>query len=164
MAQIPPAPANTNAVTDASQFLNELKSATNYTLVPYGTYFNSNHKLGGGAMLLYNFNGYVGAGLGTDWAGEWRSFSGTVNAHYTLDVTTNFSATLYGVAAAGSSIGGAGTDNGSLATGEGGGFNLNYQFTPKLNAGAGLGYITRQNCGDFSGGSEMVTVTLGWKF
>jgi hypothetical protein len=155
--------AQTNS--DVSQtFIDHALQSSNITGAVYGTYFNQNHAFGGGVMALYNINDYISAGLGSDYAGEWRMFSGTVTVHYHFVVTPKLSLTLYGLAAAGTSIGGAGSDNGALATGEGGGFHWNYQLSDKWSAGLGAGYVQRQSCGDFSGGSEMGTLSIGFKF
>lgn len=158
------AQTNTPPQTGLDVFLEHALQSSNITGVVYGTYFNNNHAYGGGLMALYNIGDYVSAGLGSDYAGEWRLFSGTVTAHYSFNVTSKLSLTTYGLVAAGTSVGGAGTDNGTLATGEGGGVHFNYHFNDAWSAGLGFGYVQRQNCGDFSGGSEMLTASLGWHF
>jgi len=163
-AQTPPVPTEPPPPSQLQSFLDHALQASNITAVAYGTYFNNNHAFGGGVMALYNIGDYVSAGIGSDYAGEWRMFSGTVTAHYHFAVTPKLSLTLYGLAAAGTSVGGAGSDNGSLATGEGGGFHWTYQFNDQWSAGLGAGYIQRQNCGAFSGGSEMMTLSVGLKF
>ena len=158
------AQTNIDHTTDAQTFIDRALQSSNITAVAYGTYFNNNHAFGGGVMALYNIGDYVSAGLGSDYAGEWRMFSGTITAHYHFDLTPKISLTLYGLAAAGTSVGGAGDANGSLATGEGGGCHFTYAFTDAWGAGLGFGYVQRQNCGDYSGGSEMITATLKLKF
>jgi hypothetical protein len=77
---IPPAPAP--AIT-AQSFLTtawgDLKGATNYAIVPYATYApKAPTKIGGGALIIYNVNNYVGAGLGVDWLGGFSMVSGNV--------------------------------------------------------------------------------------
>lgn len=156
--------ADTNNPAGLQTFLDSATSASNYTAVVYASHFDSNNKFGGGVMLLYNIGDYVSAGLGSDYAGEWRMFSGTVNVHKTWNLNSKLSLDTYGIVAAGTSVGGAGTSNGSLATGEGGGAHFNYRINDKWSAGLGGGYIQRQGCGEFSGGSEIVTVSVGFKF
>ncbi len=155
--------ADTNAAPVSNSLWDGL-SITNIEAVVYGTHFDNNAKWGGGGLLLYKFNGYVSAGLGTDWAGQWRMFNGTLTLHKSWNLTPKLSVTTYGLAAAGTSIGGAATDNGTLASGEGGGAHFNYQINNKWNAGIGGGYVLRQNCGDYSGGSEMVTFSVKYAF
>jgi hypothetical protein len=140
--------------------MDHVLSASNYTAAIYGTYFNDNHQYGGGFMFMYNINDYISAGLGSDYAGQWRMFSGTVNVHCTKPINDKLSFTGYGIVAAGTSVGGAGSDNGSLATGEGGGIYGSYKFSDTFSLHLGGGYIQRQNCGTYSGGSEMVTLAF----
>ena len=48
----------------------DIESATNIAVAPYATYGLQNHKVGGGILALYNFNNYVGAGMGLDYFGD----------------------------------------------------------------------------------------------
>jgi hypothetical protein len=133
--------------------LSDFEHATNYTAVGYMTHFDNNNRQGGGAMLLYNFNGFTGAGVGADWAGQWRLFTANLNVHYTYHLNDNWSITGYGIAAIGATSR-AGGDTGSEASGYGAGAYLSH----KGKYGIGGNYITRQNCGNFSGGSEAITI------
>lgn len=134
--------------------LTEFQHASNYTAVAYVDHFDQNNREGGGAMVLYNFNGYTGAGIGADWAGQWRLFTANINVHYTYKLSENWSATGYAIAAIGATSSSAGGDTGAVASGEGAGAYISY----KGKYGFGGNYITRQNCGNFSGGSEAATV------
>ena len=165
------ASAQTNSPSPFRLALASLGTVSNYDAIPYGTYFNNNSKIGGGLFVLYKWNDLggakglgAGAGMGMDWAGEWRLFDGTVDVNYKYALTPKLDAMIYGLVAAGSSVSGAETANGGLATGEGGGGEINYQFNDKFNAGLGVGYVMRQGCGEYSGGSEMLTLKLHYQF
>lgn len=57
-----------------------LTKATNYSFEPYATYApklaNKNDRFGGGALVFYNLNNNVAAGLGVDYLGRFSLVSG----------------------------------------------------------------------------------------
>lgn len=63
--------------------------ATNYSVEPYLTYAPNNaanQHYGGGVLCIYNFNSYVGAGLGLDYLGQFSLVSGNVNLKAPIDL------------------------------------------------------------------------------
>ena len=66
-----------------------LLDATNYAFEPYATYApkNDSHAalIGGGALIAYNVNNYVGVGLGVDYLGDFS----LVSANLTLKLPTH---------------------------------------------------------------------------
>ena len=116
---------NGNAFSQAASALwNNLKSATNYAVAPYATYApKAPTKFGGGALVIYNVNQYVGAGAGIDWLGQFNLFSGNLE----LKLPTHPFKTLGGNLATlevtpfvlggiGTPTAGAGNANGGLST------------------------------------------------
>lgn len=155
----------TKAQTNSSSGFNSLLDhATNITGVAYGSYFLNNHRVGGGMLALYKLNNTFSIGAGADWAGMWRSVSGDVTINHTWMLNSKLSLDTYGIVAALTSLGGAGSDNGTFATAEGGGAQLRYQFSNSLNIGIGSAYIQRQNCGDFSNGSILGVASINLSF
>lgn len=72
----PPASSPTNIFESA---VADAQSATNFGAVIYGTYApEAPTQFGAGALAVYNFNNYVGAGLGLDWLGTFSLVSGNV--------------------------------------------------------------------------------------
>lgn len=55
--------------------------ATNYAFEPYATYapdVPKGKRIGGGALVVYNINDYVGAGIGVDYLGRFSLLSANV--------------------------------------------------------------------------------------
>jgi hypothetical protein len=154
-------PTQTNQ-TDNSGFWKPLRSATNYAAIPYGDYFENNHKIGGGLLVEYNFNEYVGSGLGLDYAGQFYAMSGNLTFNYSIQPFKNSShpflknimLTSFGLAGAGTPLAGAGSDNSGLMTVEGAGEGVRLcSWGSNEENSFGLGYAgqIRQNAGAYSG-------------
>ncbi len=155
-------PSPTSIVKDTLQTI--LDHRTNVEVAVYGDYFLNNHKVGAGFLALYRLNSVLAVGAGADWAGEWRSISGNVSVNHTFALSGKLSLNTYAIAGALTSLGGAGGDNGLLATVEGGGAQFHYQVNDRWNIGLGSAYLQRQNCGSYSGGSiaGVFTINLGF--
>lgn len=70
--------AQTN-ITTVDKIINLIGSPTNYAAEIYGTYApKAPTKIGGGALLAYNVNNYVGLGIGLDWLGSLSLVSANV--------------------------------------------------------------------------------------
>lgn len=137
--------------------LKPLATATNWSPTVYATHFDNNNALGGGLLVIYNFNDYVGAGLGADWAGNWRVFGGDLQIKKSF-IIWNHIVTPFAIAGVQSPVGGAGQDNGGLATVVGGGADI--QIWNKLHIAGG--WLNRTSCGTYSGGSEFISAS--WRF
>ena len=75
---LPQLRAQTNQTT-LDQIIKLVGSPTNYAIEPYLTYAPSaKTKVGGGALMAYNFNPYGGLGLGVEWLGKFSLVSGNV--------------------------------------------------------------------------------------
>jgi hypothetical protein len=115
----------TNSILPAnalSTLWGEVKGATNYAIAPYATYApKAPTKFGGGALLIYNVNQYVGAGAGVDWLGGFSLFSGNLQLKLPMHPLVNygfpgFEFTPFVLGGLGTPASGAGTANGGLST------------------------------------------------
>lgn len=83
-----------NISAPALQVLKDAQTAgilnpTNYAIEPYLTYAPNNKAkdyIGGGVLALYNFNQYVGAGLGADYLGRFSLVSGNVSLKVPINI------------------------------------------------------------------------------
>lgn len=174
LASIARAQTDTNTPPPSSGFfndlVNDLGAITNWSAAPYITYApNAPTKVGGGALLLYNLNNYVGAGPGIDWLGDFN----LVSANVTLQVPThpfaflgasNIVATPFVLAGIATPIGGAGTANGNVASIQGLGLNLDLLHIKSLQLGLGYEFSNWTGAGDFSGRHHHVFLALHTKF
>ena len=124
-APVTQASTNGSAISQAASALwNNLKSATNYAIAPYATYApKAPTKFGGGALLIYNVNQYVGTGIGVDWLGQFNLFSGNLElklpTHPFTALGGNWAAievTPFVLGGIGTPTSGAGSANGGLST------------------------------------------------
>ncbi len=103
---------------------NEISHATNWTAAPYITYFPNDHgaaQFGGGIFVSYKINSVLNAGLGLDWLGRLTMPSGNVSLKYPIHPLASFgmeklTVIPFAIAGIATPIGGAGNDNGTLAT------------------------------------------------
>ncbi len=68
-----------------------LLSATNYSVAPYLTYAPQapkGAKIGGGFFTAYNFNNFVGAGMGVDYLGKFSLVSANISLKYPIKLFT----------------------------------------------------------------------------
>lgn len=139
-----------------------LLNATNWTVAPYATYApNAPTKFGGGVLVIYNVSDYVGAGLGVDWLGNLSMTSGNLSLRYPIHVG-GVTATPFVLAALATPVGGAGTDNGGVATIQVAGFAIATPFkVAGGNVGFGYAYANWTGAGDYSGGHHEAFLT--WK-
>lgn len=77
-----------NAETTVDHIIDLVGSPTNYAAEIYGTYApKAPTKLGGGLFVAYNFNNYVGAGIGFDWLGNWNLVNGSITLKAPFHIT-----------------------------------------------------------------------------
>jgi hypothetical protein len=139
--------------------LKGLMSSTNYVIAPYVSYGLDNHKVGGGILALYNFNNFVGAGLGVDYVGQFSAISGNVELKLPLRPlsftgwawATNIVTTPFAYSGLGTPMSGAGTKNGGVSTHIGAGLNFDICTLWGGQVSIGGAWITRSGAGDYSG-------------
>lgn len=148
--------------------LADLENATNYAIAPYASYGLNNHKIGGGVLALYNFNNFVGAGIGADYMGSFSLVSGNVQLKLPLKPLAftkwtwaqNLSMTPFAYTGIGTPMGGSGVNNGGISTHIGGGdyFQFGHFLGGKFNIGGA--YITRSGAGAYSG--KYINAVFAW--
>ena len=149
--------------------LKDLQSATNYAVAPYLSYGLNNHKFGGGVLALYNFNNFIGAGIGADYLGQFSLVSGNVELKLPLrplaftgwSFATNIVTTPFIYTGLGTPMSGAGGNNGGISTHIGGGLNMDVAklWGGEISLGGAL--ITRSGAGDYNG--KYVNAFLAWR-
>lgn len=142
-----------------------LLTASNWTVCPYITYAPSAPtKFGGGTLIIYNINKVVGGGVGLDWLGHFSLVSGNLTLRYPIDFTLvghAFTVVPFGIGGLATPYGGAGNNNGGVATIEGAGFVLDPHVTiSKAQLAAGAACINWTGAGDYSGQHLEAFVTL----
>lgn len=147
--------AQTNSAPPSWMSLMPQVAITNIATSVYGTHFDNNNKYGGGIVATYNFNAYAGTSIAADWAGDWKLFGGGLKLQYPVKWGA-MTVTPFGLFFIQTPLSGASSDNGTLATAEGGG--LNVSIYKKFSVGGG--WVNRTSCGDFSGGSEFLSFTI----
>jgi hypothetical protein len=155
----------------AKNLYNDVKGFTNIAVAPYGTYAQNVPKgashIGGGALIIYNVNEYVGTGVGVDWMGDWTMFSGNVKFQLPVDVGTYFGNTNKTLVITPMIIAGIGTPIGSAAsqstvlTRTAAGADIKFGHLWGGRFFAGLLYDNVQGAGEYSGGQYHGFV--GWK-
>lgn len=152
----------TNAPAPPSSFLGDLKinlgNVTNYAAVIYGTYApKAPTTKGGGFLLVYNVNNYVGVAAGADWLGKFNMCSGNV----TLKLPThplsflhwgwNPALTPNVIGGIGVPFGGANSANGGVAGIAGVGANLDIYTFKGFTIGAGYELVNWSSADKYSG-------------
>lgn len=163
------AQTNTSSVWDYSKtVIASLTTATNYTLVPYATYApaNSSHKSlwGGGVLVCYNVNKYVGAVVGVDYLGEFSLLSANLALQLPYQPFPNSGNSLLrsvtvtgiGIVGIGKPFSGTSGDNISIVTDAG----ALIKFGTKYGVGATYGQWI--NAGPYSGEREHVFFTYSF--
>lgn len=143
-----------------------LTTATNYGLVTYGLYGLQNHKVGAGALVLYNVNNYIGAGVGAEYVGTFNIVSGNAQLKLPLrpllftgsNLGTNLIVTPFMYAGIGKPTGG--TGGAGVSTHEGTGLVFDFAKFKSWHVGVGGAYIFRQNAGNYSGNYGAGFITL----
>ena len=163
---VPPASAASSklgGIINATEIIfRNLASATNWGVVPYasiGADKSNKGKVGGGILTLYNFNQFVGAGVGLDYLGQLTLVSGNVELQLPLQpflfISTNgffanFTMTPFVYSGIGTSI--SGTSGSAVSTHEGEGVNFDVlNLGSGWKIGGGVAFIERQNAGKYSG-------------
>lgn len=152
-------------------FFQPLTQATNWAAVPYLTYapdIQSDHKVGGGLLALYNVNEYVGAGLGLDWLGQFNLVSGNVTLRLPVhplafigsEWAKNFTVTPFGIGGIATPLGGAGEDNGRAAGIFGGGASFEVLKLAGGQVSTGAAVVNWTEAGDYSGNHYQIF--LSW--
>lgn len=154
----PAAPAPGGLLAAGETIWSDLESATNYGVAPYLSYGLNNHKVGGGVLALYNFNNYIGAGIGADYLGSFSLVSGNVQlklplqplAFTHLGWATNLTLTPFVYTGIGTPFGGTGANNGvSTHIGVGDYVTFGHLWGGRFEVGGA--YITRSGAGAYSG-------------
>jgi hypothetical protein len=137
----------------------DLQNATNFAVAPYLSYGLDNHKVGGGILALYNFNNYIGAGIGADYLGSFSLVSGNMQLKLPLKPlaftgwgwATNLVTTPFAWTGIGTPMSGAGGNNGGVSTHIGGGLNVDVAnlWGGKISIGGAI--IDRTGAGSYSG-------------
>lgn len=115
------AQAQTN-VTTIDKVISDLGGMTNWAAEPYFTYApkSPSSKVGGGALIVYNVNNYVGLGLGVDWLGQLSLVSANVTLsapfHPLPNQLPSIELTPFVLAGVGTAYSGSGNFNGGTST------------------------------------------------
>lgn len=176
-ACIPARADTTNVITPTGPFgslgsdVDQLFSASNYSANIYGTYAPSapdNRKWGGGALVIYNVNNYVGLGLGADFLGQLSLVS--ANATLQLPIApfaslTNLPAGIrglqivpFGLAGIAAPLSGSSSTGPASITDLGGAIKFGHLWGGRFDAGASWGRWS--NAGIYSG--ERYHLFLGY--
>lgn len=147
----------------------DLQSATNIAVAPYLTYGLDNHKVGGGILALYNFNDFIGAGIGADYLGEFSLISGNLQLKLPLRPlaftgwpwATNLVTTPFAWTGIGTPMSGAGGNNGGISTHIGGGLNVDVAKLWGGEISIGGAIIDRTGAGSYSG--KYLNGFLAWR-
>lgn len=159
----PSAASKLGGVLTAIQIISgKLASATNWGIVPYasiGADKANKSKVGGGILALYNFNQFVGTGIGVDYLGTLTMVSANVQLELPLQpflfVNTNgffgnFTMTPFVYSGLGTALGG--TSGSVVVTHEGEGLNVDlFTLGSGWKFGGGVAFVERQNAGKYSG-------------
>ncbi len=163
------APPTSSGLFDiGKQFIGVFQNASNYAIAPYMSYGLKNHKVGGGILALYDFNNYVGAGLGIDYLGSFSLVSGNVELKAPLNLFsfthtsfgTNFVTTPFVYSGLGTPIGG--TGGSGVVTHIGAGLNIDVAKLWGGEFSVGGAYIDRQNAGPIYSG-KYANLFLAWR-
>jgi hypothetical protein len=150
-----------NGILEAGQSVfASLKGATNWAIAPYASIGVNNHKVGGGILALYDFNNFIGGGIGVDeLGGNFSVVSGNLELKLPLRPlaftgwawATNFVATPFVYSGVGKPIGGTGTSGIVTHEGEGVNFDVIQLWGGEVSLGAA--YIQRQGAGPVYSGN-----------
>ena len=143
------------------------KNAHFVSALAYGTYIEEAKKWGGGVLGIYNFNTNVGAVFGLDYVDQFMAVNGGIALQlplYPLQSLgyTNFMLTPYVMTAAGTSVSGAGDQNGNVQSIYSAGAKLDLFSVKGHSVYAGGGYGTRTGAGSYAG--RYLNVFLGGTF
>jgi hypothetical protein len=162
------ATAQTNAAPSIADGLAEiydalatsgLTTATNYAAEPYLTYAPhapSGNQVGGGALLIYNVNSFVGTGLGVDYLGQFSLVSANLTlrapthpfAFTGVSWATNIAVVPFALAGVGTPLSGSGS--GAIAVTDAGAYvSFGHLWGGRFNTGACYGRW--DNAGSFTG-------------
>lgn len=141
------------------QVFGDLKGATNWAVVPYGSYGLKNHKIGGGILALYDFNNYIGSGIGLDEMGSLSVVSGNIQLKLPIKPlaftgwgwATNFVTTPFVYSGIGTPLGGSGGSGIVTHEGEGINFDVAKLWGGEFSVGAAV--IQRQGAGPIYSGT-----------
>lgn len=158
MVTAPYSPPVTGGWTQVGQtILADLKNATNYAIAPYMSYGLDNHKVGGGVLALYNFNNYIGGGVGVDYLGSFSLLSANVELKLPIKPlaftgwtwATNLTATPFVYTGLGTPFSGTSGSGISTHIGVGDYITFGHLWGGRFEVGAA--YITRSGAGAYSG-------------
>lgn len=142
-----------------STWIDYLKSG-DVSVFPYAGVTLDHNKFVYGLMASYPVAPYVSVGAVYDHCDAWNALSATVTPNYTYDFTTNFSGTVFGIAATGASVSGANGVEYAFGTGA----NLLYKINDHFYFGGGFEGINRQNVGLYSGWAAQGHVEFNIRF
>ena len=145
-----------------------ITQATNYAFAPYFTYAPSAPKgrqWGGGMLVIYNVNDFLGAGIGGDFLGQFTLVSGNVQLKvdtrplsFLGGYATNIVVTPFGLVGAGTPF--SGTSQSVIGIADVGG-NVAFGHWLGGTFGTGVAWGTWTGAGQYSG--ERYHVFLDWK-
>lgn len=142
---------------EAKAILVSLENATNYAVVSYLSYGLNNHKVGGGVLALYNFNNYIGAGVGADYLGQFSLVSANVQLKLPLKPLAftkwawaqDLVMTPFAFSGLGTPFSGTGGSGIATHIGAGDYFQFGHLWGGRFNIGGA--YIDREGAGKYSG-------------
>jgi|SRR5579863_3335246 len=148
----------------------DLQGATNWAVVPYMSYGLDNHRVGGGILGLYDFNDFIGSGIGVDELGSLSLVSANVQLKLPLKPlaftgwswATNLVTIPFVYSGVATAIGGTSGSGASTIEGYGANFDIAHVFGGTL--GIGAAYTQRQNAGIYSGDYIHGLLDLRWGF
>lgn len=162
-APVAAAPADTNVLSDPFGFLGSL---TNIGLtIGYEHGIAGQHvKNGAFALLLYNFNENIGAGIGVDWFGSFQQVSATVQLQIPVAPLAMFGVTNKFLVpwvsqAIGAPIAGTTTVSATAITAAGADINFGHWLGGQFFAGGGYG--NRAGAGNEDG--SFILANIGYK-
>lgn len=134
-------------------------SSTNYSIDPYATYAPhapKGDKFGGGALITYNMNNYMGLAIGGDYLGQFSLVSGNVtlrlpmnlNNYISASWATNFIVTPFVLAGIGKPTGGS-SGGAAIIADAGLATEFGHLWGGRFNAG--VSYGSWSGAGNYSG-------------
>lgn len=154
----------TNNPPSIGTAVSDFTSSTNIAIEPYLTYSpKTKVKIGAGLLAAYNFNNYVGAGLGLDWLGKFSLVSGNVELKLPMTPFAGWGikdlqVTPFVLAGIGSPISGNNTESISAIYDVGGYISYGHWLGGKFNTGLAWGKWT--GAGEYSG--DRYHIFIGW--
>jgi hypothetical protein len=159
--------------------LTNFVGATNWAVEPYFTYApkSPSAKVGGGALVGYDFTQNVGLALGIDWLGQFSLVSGNVTLQAPFHLSTIFPSSLvsslslsnviispFALAGVGTASSGGGSFNGAVSTIEDAGAYVKFGHFLGGQANVGVSYGQWTGSGQYDVKRYHAFLGMTWGF